>query len=260
MEKFNYDINDVMLYFCEISKIPRMSGKEEKIANYIENFAKENKLQYFRDVYNNVVVIKEANKSSSQESIILQCHLDMVCEKDENSNHNFETDSLDLYIDDDYIRARGTSLGADNGIGIAIILSILSSKEICHPRIEAIFTVQEETTMMGAKQIDLNVLKGNKMICLDNMSEDELLVGCAGAKIFDFEIDGEIVEKNVTEYKLIKIVMNGFRGGHSGKDIAKGRGNPIKEMICFLEDIFSKYDRDDLIRCLEKNHKVIEKL
>ena len=242
MEKFNYDINDVMLYFCEISKIPRMSGKEEKIANYIENFAKGNKLQYFRDVYNNVVVIKEANKSSSQESIILQCHLDMVCEKDENSNHNFETDSLDLYIDDDYIRARGTSLGADNGIGIAIILSILSSKEICHPRIEAIFTVQEETTMMGAKQIDLNVLKGNKMICLDNMSEDELLVGCAGAKIFDFEIDGEIVEKNVTEYKLIKIVMNGFRGGHSGKDIAKGRGNPIKEMIHFLKDIFSKYD------------------
>lgn len=107
MKKFNYDINDVMLYFCEISKIPRMSGKEEKIANYIEDFAKENKLQYFRDVYNNVVVIKEANKSSSSESIILQCHLDMVCEKDENSNHNFETDSLDLYIDDDYIRARG---------------------------------------------------------------------------------------------------------------------------------------------------------
>ena len=242
MEKLNYDINDVMKYFYEISKIPRMSGKEDKIADYVENFAKENNLQYFRDIYNNIIVIKEANRNGNQNSIILQCHLDMVCEKDENSNHNFETDSLELYIDGDYIKAKGTSLGADNGIGVAIALSILSSTKICHPRIEAIFTVQEETTMGGAKQLDTSMLKGNKMICLDNMNEEELIIGCAGAKIFNYEIVGEKIEKDTNEYKLIKIAMNGFRGGHSGKDISKERGNPIKEMGHFLENIFNKYN------------------
>lgn len=242
MEKLNYDINDVMKYFYEISKIPRMSGKEDKIADYVENFAKENNLQYFRDIYNNIIVIKEANRNGNQNSIILQCHLDMVCEKDENSNHNFETDSLELYIDGDYIKAKGTSLGADNGIGVAIALSILSSTKICHPRIEAIFTVQEETTMGGAKQLDTSMLKGNKMICLDNMNEEELIIGCAGAKVFNYEIVGEKIEKDTNEYKLIKIAMNGFRGGHSGKDISKERGNPIKEMGHFLENIFNKYN------------------
>ena len=143
MKKMDYDINDVMKYFYEISKIPRMSGKEEKITDYIENFAKENKLQYFRDAYNNIIVIREKTRKESQNSIILQSHLDMVCEKNENSNHNFETDGLELYIDGDYIKANGTSLGADNGIGVAIALSILSSSKIILPRIEAIFTGQE---------------------------------------------------------------------------------------------------------------------
>ena len=152
-------------------------------------------------------MIKDANRHESQNSIILQCHLDMVCEKDENSNHNFETDSLELYIDGDYIKANGTSLGADNGIGVAIALSILSSTKICHPRIEAIFTVQEETTMEGAIQLDTSMLKGNKMICLDNMNEEELLIGCAGAKIFNYEIVGKRIEKDTNEYKLIKNLL-----------------------------------------------------
>lgn len=238
----NYDIEQVMKYFYEISKIPRMSGKEKKIADYIEEFAKKRNLEYSRDTYNNIIIKKEASKwSKSTETIILQSHLDMVCEKEEHSNHDFEKEGLDLYIEDDFIKARETTLGADNGIGVAMILAILDSNEIIHPRIEIIFTVQEESTMEGAKKINLNSLKGYKMISLDNMNEEELWIGCASAKIFDCKLD--IKKKNVDDkYKLIKIGINGFAGGHSGKDIAKGRGNPIEEMGILLKKINDKYE------------------
>ena len=163
-----FDINEVLKYFYEISKIPRMSGKEEKIADYIERFAKKRNLKYIRDIYNNIIIMKEATiRNKSNESIMLQCHLDMVCEKEEDSNHDFEKEGLEVYIDGDFIKAKDTTLGADNGIGIAIILAILNSNKINHLRIEAIFTVQEETTMEGAKKIDVSMLKSKKMICLD---------------------------------------------------------------------------------------------
>lgn len=185
------DINEVLKYFYEINKIPRMSGKENKIADYIENFANKKNFKYIRDTYNNNIIIKEKSKwNRSNESIMLQCHLDMVCEKEENSNHDFLNDGLEVYIDGDFIKAKNTTLGADNGIGIAIILAILNSNKINHPKIEAIFTVQEETTMEGAKNIDVSMLKSKKMICLDNMNEEELWIGCAGAKIFEYEIEG----------------------------------------------------------------------
>lgn len=242
MEKKEIDINEVLNYFYEISRIPRMSRKEEKIADYIENFAKERELKYIRDIYNNIIIIKEATKSDkNSESIMLQCHLDMVCEKEENSNHDFENEGLDIYIDGDYIKAKDTTLGADNGIGIAIILAILNSNKIEHPRIEAIFTVQEETTMEGAKKIDVSMLKSKKMICLDNMNEEELWTGCAGAKIFEYEINGNR-QINSKEHMLIKIGINGLIGGHSGKDISKNRGNAIKEMGYLLEKLSNKYN------------------
>ena len=242
MIKEEIDISEVLKYFYEVSQIPRMSGKEEKIANYIENFAKERNLKYIRDIHNNIIIFKDSTKcNKSDESIMLQCHLDMVCEKEENSNHDFEKEGLDVYIDGDYIKAKNTTLGADNGIGIAIILAILNSKKIKHCKIEAIFTVQEETTMEGAKTIDVSMLKSKKMICLDNMNEEELWIGCAGAKIFDYKITGnqqKVQENNI----LIKIGINGFRGGHSGKDINKNRGNPIKEMGNLLYKLYTKYD------------------
>ena len=231
------DINEVLKYFYEISRIPRMSGKEEKIADYIENFATERNLKYIRDIYNNIIIFKDSTKwNKTDEGIMLQCHLDMVCEKEENSNHDFEKEGLEVYIEGDYIKAKDTTLGADNGIGVAIILAILNSNKIKHPKIEAIFTVQEETTMEGAKQIDVSMLKSKKMICLDNMNEKELWIGCAGAKIFEYEIECNR-QKNSKDYILIKIEINGFRGGHSGKDISKNRGNPIKEMGNLLYDL-----------------------
>lgn len=237
-----YEIDNVMKYFYDISKIPRMSGKEEKIADYAEKFAKERNLKYIRDEYNNIIITKESSKKcKNDESLLLQCHMDMVCEKIKGSNHNFENDPIEIYIEDDYIRAKGTTLGADNGIGVAIILAILDSKIIKHPRIEAIFTVQEETTMEGAQKIDVSTLKGNKMICLDNMREEELLIGCASAKVFDFEIPCN-KEKLKEEYKLIRIEMDGFIGGHSGNDISKNRGNSIEEIGKLLFILNSKYN------------------
>ena len=235
------NIDRVMEYFYEISKIPRMSGKEEKIADYIERFAINNNLRYIRDKSNNIIIIKEAHELyKDNESILLQCHMDMVCEKNKSTNHNFEKDPIDVYIDGDFIKAKGTTLGADNGIGMAIIMSILESNDLKHPRIEAIFTVEEETTMRGAKTIDVSSLHGTKMICLDNMSEEELLIGCASAKIFDCEILGKTINVK-EEYCLIRIELNGFIGGHSGKDISKSRGNPIKEMGNLLYILSKKY-------------------
>lgn len=237
---YRFEIDTVMKYFYEISKIPRKSGKEEKIADYIENFAKENNFKYKRDKNNNIIIIKEATNSSSG-SLLLQCHMDMVCEKEKNSNHNFDKDPIEVYVDGDFIKAKGTTLGADNGIGVAIILAILSANNLKYPRIEAIFTVQEETTMLGAKTIELSNLKGKRMICLDNMRENELLIGCAGARIFECKILGDQIKIN-EEYKLIKLEMDGFVGGHSGNDIAKGRGNPIKEMGNLLSILLNNYN------------------
>lgn len=240
--EFKYDIENVLKYFYKISEIPRMSGKEEKIADYIVDFAIERKFEYIRDKYNNVIIIKEANRwENKDESIMLQSHLDMVCEKEENSEHNFEAEGIDLYIEDDFLKAKGTTLGADNGIGIAIILSILDSKTIKHPRIEAIFTVQEESTMEGAKKIDISMLHSKKMISFDNMNEEELWIGCAGAKIFEYTIKGNI-ENNVNDKSLLKIELRGFLGGHSGKDISKKRGNPIEEMGKILKILDKKYN------------------
>lgn len=240
--EFKYDIENVLKYFYKISEIPRMSGKEEKIADYIVDFAIERNFEYIRDEYNNVIIIKEANKwENKDESIMLQSHLDMVCEKEVNSKHNFETEGIDLYIEDDFLKAKGTTLGADNGIGIAIILSILDSKIIKHPRIEAIFTVQEESTMEGAKKIDISMLHSKKMISLDNMNEEELWIGCAGAKIFEYTIKGNI-ENIVNDKSLLKIELRGFLGGHSGKDISKKRGNPIEEMGKILNILDKKYN------------------
>lgn len=235
-----YEIDNVMKYFNEISKIPRKSGNEEKIADYIENFAKERNFQYIRDKNNNIIITKESSSSGKNgENILLQCHMDMVCEKNKDCNHDFERDSIEVYIDGDFIKAKGTTLGADNGIGVAIILAILDSKDIRHPKIEAIFTVQEETTMLGAQTIDVSSLEGNKMICLDNMRENELLVGCAVAKIFECNLFGNRIKID-NDYKLAKISINGFLGGHSGNDISKGRGNPIKELINLLELLVNK--------------------
>ena len=154
-------------FFYEIAKIPRESGNEAQIAEYLCSFAKKRNLFYKKDEYNNVIIKK---KNAEKESIILQAHTDMICEKIPGSFHNFLTDPLDLYVDGDFVKARGTSLGADNGVGVAYMLSILDSDEIKAPKLECIFTVQEETTMNGAAFIDSSKISSHKVISFDNFS------------------------------------------------------------------------------------------
>lgn len=230
--------NKVLKFFKEISKIPRPSGKEELISRYIINFAIERNLKYISDKYNNVIIFKEASKGyETNSSIILQSHMDMVCAKTKNSTHNFDTDPLELIEYDDYISANNTTLGADNGIGVAIALAILDDNTLKHPKLEVIFTTEEETTMNGAKYIDLSMLTSKKMICLDNMSEDELWIGCASSHEWTCYLEPEYRLLGDNQYTLYTIDFYGFAGGHSGTDIGKKRGNPILLMSSLLQEL-----------------------
>lgn len=230
--------NKVFEFFKEISNIPRPSGKEEQISNYIINFAIERNLKYISDKYNNVVIFKEATKGyEDNSSIILQSHMDMICAKTRDSNHNFNTDPLELIEYEDYIKANNTTLGADNGIGVAIALSILDDNNLKHPKLEVIFTTEEETTMNGAKYIDVSMLNSKKMICLDNMYEDELWIGCASSHEWTCSLEPEYELLNDKDFSLYTIDLYGFAGGHSGIDISKKRGNPILLMANLLQEL-----------------------
>lgn len=172
INKLNYDF---WKYFKEISNIPRKSGEEQKIKGYLISFAEERSLKYYTDKYNNVVIWKNASESYEYKEILgLQCHTDMVCEKRKYSEHDFSNDPIELMIDGDFIKAKDTTLGADNGIGVAYILAILDSKKILTPRLECIFTTEEETTMNGANYLDSSILKSKKIISFDNFIDDKM--------------------------------------------------------------------------------------
>ena len=213
----------VFEYFEQISAIPRGSGNMKPIADFCENFAKINLFDYVRDEANNVIVYKPATKGYENAApVILQGHLDMVCQKDNRIDIDFEKDGLDIYVDGDYIKAMGTTLGADNGIAVAMIMSILASKDISHPPVEALFTTDEETGMFGAAALDGSLFKGKMLINLDSEEQEKLTVSCAGGSEFKMEIPVKREKKNGTE---IIISLTGLKGGHSGIEIDKGRIN-----------------------------------
>ena len=221
-------------YFEEICKIPRPSKKEEKICSYIHQFAEKHKLSYKHDKAGNIVINKPATTGKENiPTVILQCHVDMVCEKNSDVVFNFDTDPIDYYIDGEWFKAQGTTLGADNGIGIAAILAVLANTEIAHGPIEALFTVEEETGLTGAHALQPGYLTGKILLNLDSDREDELLIGCAGGMsmvaILDFEQND--IPPNSIAYKL---TLSGLFGGHSGEDINKRRGNAIKILNHFL--------------------------
>ena len=224
-------------YFFEISRIPRGPGKEEKIADYLVNFANERGFKYYRDEINNVVIWKEASVGYENKKILsLQSHVDMICEKTLESTHNFLTDPLNVYVDGDFVKAKGTTLGADNGVGVAYMLAILDSKEIKAPKLECIFTVQEETTMNGARFIDETKLLGNRIISFDNFSENDMWVSSANSKEWELECNLEYQKLN-NEYSTYELDLREFMGGHSGLDIGDAnRVNPIKLAIDLLKD------------------------
>ena len=236
MEEFK---TGFLKYFYEISKIPRKSGNEEKIAKYLIKFAKERNLKYYTDSKFNVIIWKDASIGYEDKEILgFQCHTDMVYEKVDGSSHDFLKDSLDLIIENGFLKAKDTTLGADNGIGVAYILEILDSN-LNMPKLECIFTSTEETTMEGVRFLDGNILKSKRIISFDNFLDTEILISSATAKRWVSKIYMKKQEKdeNLIYYKLN---MSGFKGGHSGIDIwDKKRGNPIKIVADILNEFQS---------------------
>lgn len=213
----------VFKYFEEIATIPHGSGNCSAIAKYCTDFAEKHSLRYVRDDADNVIIYKPATKGyENADTVILQGHLDMVLQKTSDCSIDLEKEGLDIYIDGDYIKARGTTLGADNGIAVAMILAILESDNIPHPPIEALFTSDEEIGMVGALALDMGLLSGKKLINIDSEEEDILTVSCAGGS--DFSITAPLKRKKAKGTK-VKVSLKGLKGGHSGIEIHKGRVN-----------------------------------
>ena len=220
----------VMKFFEEISKIPRKSGEEDKVVEYLKKFAIERNLEYYKDNYRNIVIKKEASQGKENSpAIALQAHTDMICEKSPESNHDFSIDGLELYVDGDFIKAKGTTLGADNGIGVAIILAVLDCEKIKAPKLECIFTSEEETTMLGAINLDLANIESNRIISLDNGKEGKILISSAECNEWKGKVN---FTREKTDKPSFELVYDSFKGGHSGGNIGdETRGNPIKLAI-----------------------------
>jgi dipeptidase D len=235
-------LQSVFKYFEEISLIPRGSGDMGKISAYCMDFAKNHSLKAHRDSANNVIIYKDGTKGyEDSEPIILQGHLDMVCQKDEGVDFDFEKDSLDIYVDGDYIKAHGTTLGGDNGVAVAMILSILERDDIEHPPIEAVFTTDEEIGMVGALSLDFTRLKGRKMINTDSEEPGVVTVSCAGGSDLTTKIE---FKKKSASGSLINITVKGLKGGHSGVEINKGRVNANILMGRILRFVSNSFDFD----------------
>ena len=225
---------NVFSFFEDICNIPHPSYKEDKISNYLVDFAKERKLEYYQDSLNNVIIIKEASKGYEDAApIILQGHMDMVCEKTPDCDKNMDEDGLDLEVNGDFISAKGTTLGGDDGIAVAYALAILDDDSIAHPRLEFVCTVSEEVGMEGASSIDVSMLKGKKLLNMDSEEEGIMLASCAGG--CSSRVTLKLDKNKITGTKL-GITLSGLTGGHSGVEIDKGRGNANVLMSRILRD------------------------
>ena len=233
-KKINY-------YFEEICKIPHGSYQEEKLADYLIAFAKSHQLSYFSDDLHNVVIFKEAAKGyEKKESILLQAHIDMVNEKESDSNHNFNSDPLSLYVEDGWLHAQKTTLGGDDGVGVAYMLALLDDTNALHPALECVFTVQEEVGLKGAAYLDTSSLKASRMINLDCETEGKTCISSAGVTDEIVSKAFELEENSKPAYQL---KISGLLGGHSGNQIHKGKANAIK----LLARILYHLKKDDIL-------------
>lgn len=223
LEQHNLQPAEVFKYFEEMAAIPHGSRNTKAISDYLVDFAKKYNLEHYQDELNNVVIIKEATPGyEAADPIIIQGHMDMVCEKENDYDIDFEKDGLELYVDGDFLKARGTTLGGDDGIAVAYALAILSSNELSHPRLEVVITVDEEIGMLGAEGIDLSMLKGHKMLNIDSDVEGHFLTSCAGGMHVETRIPVTFEEANGMLYT---VCVTGLEGGHSGAEIDKEHGN-----------------------------------
>ena len=242
MEKKDLKPASVFHYFEEICRVPRPSKKEEKIRNYLVDFAKAYALEYKVDEAGNVLISKPATAGMENlKKVVLQSHMDMVCEKNNQTVHNFETDPIETYIDGEWLKAKGTTLGADNGIGMATELAVLAADDIQHGPLECLFTVDEETGLTGAFALKEGFMTGDILLNLDSEDEGEIFMGCAGGKDTQATFHYEPVPTS-DKMQYFRIDVKGLNGGHSGGEIHKGLGNANKILVRFLFLLKKKYD------------------
>ncbi len=242
MDKTNLNPTSVFDYFHEVCQIPRPSKKEEKIIAYLLDFAKLHGLEAKTDAMGNVLIRKPATSGyENRKTVVLQSHLDMVCEKNEGVSHDFMKDPIETYVDGEWMRAKGTTLGADNGIGIATELAILADDSIEHGPLECVFTEDEETGMTGAFGMSNDFMQGDILLNLDSEDEGEMFIGCAGGAntLATFRFQTEAVPAG---YFFFRVAVKGLTGGHSGDDINKNRANANKVLNRFLVQCQEKYD------------------
>lgn len=241
MGKLTMEPERVFYYFEQICSIPHGSGNTKQISDYCVNFAKEHSLEYVQDEKNNIIIWKGGTQGrETQAPLIIQGHLDMVCEKNLDCGHDFEKEGIRLLTDGEWISADGTTLGGDDGIAAAYAFAILESKDISHPPLEVVLTVDEEIGMLGAAALDTSVLKGNRVLNIDSEEEGVLLASCAGG----VRINGQLpLMYNDNSYdRMLHITVTGLLGGHSGTEIDKGRCNAIKLIGRLLFELEQKFD------------------
>ncbi|MFA9194634.1 aminoacyl-histidine dipeptidase [Flavobacterium sp. FBOR7N2.3] len=237
----NLEPKELWNNFANLNAVPRPSKKEERVVAFIKNFGKNLGLEVFEDEVHNIIIRKPATAGmENRKPIVLQGHLDMVHQKNADTVFDFDTQGIEMYVDGDWVRAKGTTLGADNGLGVAAIMAVLESKTLAHPAIEALFTVDEETGMTGAMNLNGGLLQGQILLNLDTEEDDEIDIGCAGG--IDVTAEAEFDEEETPDYSVgYSITVKGLKGGHSGIDIHKGLGNANKIMNRLLYDGFDNF-------------------
>ena len=222
--------------FAQICKVPRPSKHEEKISQWLQDFAAQHGIECVADEAKNVIMRVPATPGyENHKGVILQAHMDMVCEKNGDVTHDFMTDPIETYVDGEWLKAKGTTLGADDGIGIAMALAAITDKELAHPAIECLFTVDEETGLTGAMKLQDGLLKHKRLINLDSEDDGQIFIGCAGGidTLAKMHYQGEGLEAK-GERIAIRLSVTGLMGGHSGDDINKGRANANQILVWFL--------------------------
>ena len=241
MEMKDLTPRPVFHYFEEVCSVPRPSKKEGRIRAYLINFAREHSLAYKADEAGNVLIMKDATPGMEHcKKVVLQAHMDMVCEKNADTVHDFDTDPIETYVDGEWLKARGTTLGADNGIGIATGLAVLAADDIKHGPMECLFTVDEETGLTGAFAMQEGFMSGDILINLDSEDEGEMFIGCAGGAKTTAWFPCPM-EAAPDDSFFFSVTVKGLTGGHSGDDIVKGRANANKLLNRFLCQLLDKY-------------------
>lgn len=226
-------------YFEETCKIPHGSKNEKALSDYLVEFAKKHQLAYEQDELHNVIIYKSASKGyEDHPGIMMQAHIDMVCEKNQDVEFDFEKDPLNLFIEDGFLKAKGTTLGADDGVGTAYMMAILADPQMPHPALECIFTTQEEIGMFGAIALDKTKLKTRRLINLDGGGETQTLISSAGGNLCHLHYQGTRVGMNAPTYKVL---ISGLKGGHSGGEVDKERGNANKLLMRILYQLMKDY-------------------